>query len=304
MEPCHRYHWALCWSLSVSSATGSVAASPAPGAVSCRRHIESAGSGLSILQRRKSSRGPPAAAAVPRFLSTASDPAAGHRLPLRFLDSPTPEPALVMSPAAAPALRSSGTGHSRGPPAAGPAPRSPAPDPAANLHTIGEWWVATKALANGGVRLVGGVQAESWRKKLQRNVLQLRSRTHVEAYVDHHRHQDRCQCHQEPDRDGSHYPQRQPSGEADRLVVAGPASWRTTPTPTWNVSRDKILVWWWRRAHRSTPPPPRWRCAHRLAPPQSKFLRRGPDLDIIFGVNKWLNKEAGIIYKQLKIFDN
>lgn len=117
--------------LSQSPAQGSVAASPAPGAVSCRRHdgaIESAGSGLSILQRRRSSRGPPAAASAPRFLSTASDPAAGHRLPLRFLDSPAPEPALVMSPAAAPALRSSGTGHSRGPPAAGPASLSPAPD--------------------------------------------------------------------------------------------------------------------------------------------------------------------------------
>ena len=113
--------------LSQSPAQGSVAASPAPGAVSCRRHdgaIESAGSSLSILQRRRSSRGPPA----PRFLSTTSDPAAGHRLPLRFLDSPAPEPALVMSPAAAPTLRSSGTGHSRGPPAAGPASLSPAPD--------------------------------------------------------------------------------------------------------------------------------------------------------------------------------
>ena len=143
--------------LSQSPAQGSVAASPAPGAVSCRRHdgaIESAGSGLSILQRRRSSRGPPAAASAPRFLGTASDPAAGYRLPLRFPDSPAPEPALVMSPAAAPALRSSGTGPSRGlpvrllypqlriwsrAPAAGPAPRSPAPDPAANLHTIGEW---------------------------------------------------------------------------------------------------------------------------------------------------------------------
>ena len=89
--------------LSQSPAQGSVAASPAPGTVSCRRHdgaIESAGSGLSILQRRRSSRGPPAAASAPRFLSTASDPAAGHRLLLRFLDSPAPEPALVMSPAA------------------------------------------------------------------------------------------------------------------------------------------------------------------------------------------------------------
>ena len=117
--------------LSQSPAQGSVAASPSPGAVSCRRRdgaIESAGSGLSILQRRRSSRGPPAAASAPRFLSTASDPAAGHRLPLRFLESPAPEPALVMSPAAAPALRSSGTGHSRGPPAAGPASLSLAPD--------------------------------------------------------------------------------------------------------------------------------------------------------------------------------
>ena len=79
--------------LSQSPAQGSVAPSPAPGAVSCRRHdgaIESAGSGLSILQRRRSSRGPPAAASASRFLSTASDPAAGHRLPLRFLDSPAP----------------------------------------------------------------------------------------------------------------------------------------------------------------------------------------------------------------------
>ena len=86
--------------LSQSPAQGSVAASPASGAVSCRRHdgaIESAGSGLSILQRRRSSRGPPAAASAPRFLSTASDPAAGHRLPLGFLDSPAPEPAAVMS---------------------------------------------------------------------------------------------------------------------------------------------------------------------------------------------------------------
>ena len=118
--------------LSQSPAQGSVAPSPAPGAVSCRRHdgaIESAGSGLSILQRRRSSRGPPAAASAPRFLSTTSDPAAGHRLPLRFLDSPAPEPSLVMSPAAAQAFRSSGTGHSRGPPAAGPASLlSPAPD--------------------------------------------------------------------------------------------------------------------------------------------------------------------------------
>ena len=117
--------------LSQSPAQGSVAASPAPGAVSCRRHdgaIESAGSGLSILQRRRSSRGPPAAASAPRFLGTASDPAAGYRLPLRFPDSPAPEPALVMSPAAAPALRSSDTGPSRGPPAAGPASLSPAPD--------------------------------------------------------------------------------------------------------------------------------------------------------------------------------
>ena len=113
--------------LSQSPAQGSVAPSPTPGAVSCRRHdgaVESAGSGLSILQRRRSSRGPPAAASAPRFLSTASDPAAGHRLPLRFLDSPAPEPAFVMSPA----LRSSGTGHGRGPPAAGPASLSPAPD--------------------------------------------------------------------------------------------------------------------------------------------------------------------------------
>ena len=89
--------------LSQSPAQGSVAPSPAPGAVSCRRRdgaIESAGSGLSILQRRRSSRGPPTAASAPRFLSTASDPAAGHRLPLRFFDSLAPEPALVMSPAA------------------------------------------------------------------------------------------------------------------------------------------------------------------------------------------------------------
>ena len=89
-----------------SPAQGSVAPSPAPGDVSCRRHdgaIESAGSGLSILQCRRSSRGPPAAASALRFLSTVSDPAAGHRLPLRFLDSPAPEPSLVMSPAAGPA---------------------------------------------------------------------------------------------------------------------------------------------------------------------------------------------------------
>ena len=161
--------------------------------------------------------------------------------------------------------------------------------------------MATKALANGGVRLVGGVQAE-FKKKLQRNVLQLRSRTHVDAYVDRHRHQDRCQCHQEPDRDGSHYPQRHPSGETDCLIVAGPASCRTTPTPTWNVSRDKILVWWWRHAHRSTQtqliyldiehntnkrkingigaqalPPPMGGGVPIDLPPQSKFLRRGPD---------------------------
>ena len=95
--------------LSQSPAQGSVAPSPAPGAVSCRRHdgaIESVGSRLSILQRRRSSRGPPAAASAPRFLSTASDPAAGHRLP-----------SCLRLPAT---LRSSGTGHSRGPPAAGP----------------------------------------------------------------------------------------------------------------------------------------------------------------------------------------
>ena len=95
-----------------------------------------------------------------RLLDSSARPRTQPRVtgwPLRFPDSPAPEPALVMSPAAAPALRSSGTGPSRGPagcrsgfsipssgiwsraPAAGPAPRSPAPDPAANLHTIGEW---------------------------------------------------------------------------------------------------------------------------------------------------------------------
>ena len=144
--------------LSQSPAQGSVAASPAPGTFSCRRHdgaIESAGSGLSIVQRRRSSRGPSAAASAPRFLSTPSDPAAGHRLLLRFLDSPAPEPALVMSPAADSSIlrhrtqsRAAGcrsgfsipsSGFGRGPPAAGPAPRSPALDPAANLHTLGEW---------------------------------------------------------------------------------------------------------------------------------------------------------------------
>ena len=200
------------------------------------------------------SRGSPAAAPVPRFPSAETS--------FSYVSSCRPGGSLILRHRTQPraagcrsgfSIPSSGFG--RGPPAAGPAPRSPAPDPAGNLHTIGEWWVATKALANGGVHLVGGVPAESW-KKLQRNVLQLRSRTHVEAYVDRHRHQDRCQCHQEPDRDGSHYPQRQPSGEADRLVVTGPASCRTTPTPTWNVSRDTILVWWWRRAHRPAAPPP------------------------------------------------
>ena len=142
--------------LSQSPAQGSVAASPAPGAVSCRRHdgaIESAGSGLSILQTPIQiqpwtagcrfgsslsqhslgpSRGSPAAAPVPRFPSAgtsfsclrlfdppAPDTAAGRRLPVRLLY---------------PQLRI----WSRAP-AAGPAPRSPAPDPAANLHTIGEW---------------------------------------------------------------------------------------------------------------------------------------------------------------------
>ena len=132
-------------------------------------------------------------------------------------------------------------------------------------------------------RSASGGRRPSWilkKKKLQRNVLQLRSRTHVDAYVDRHRHQDRCQCHQEPDRDGSHYPQRQPSGETDRLIVAGPASCRTTPTPTWNVSRDKILVWWWRHAHRFTPPPPMGVCPSTCTPPpQSKFLRRGLGTD-------------------------
>ena len=134
--------------LSQSPAQGSVAASPAPGAVSCRRHdgaIESAGSGLSILQRRRSSRGPPAAASAPRFLSSQHGLGPSRGLPaaapvprfpsagtscsyVRFPDSPAPEPALVMSPAAAPALRSSGTVPSRGTPAAGPASLSPAPD--------------------------------------------------------------------------------------------------------------------------------------------------------------------------------
>ena len=124
-------------------------------------------------------------------------------------------------------------------------------EPTYNRRVVsGHQSVSKRRSASGGRR-------PSWilKKKLQRNVLQLRSRTSVEAYVDRHRHQDRCQCHQEPDRDGSHYPQRQLSGEADRLVVTGPASCRTTPTPTWSVSRDKILVWWRRRAHRSTPPP-------------------------------------------------
>ena len=165
--------------LSQSPAQGSVAPSPAPGAVSCRRHdgaIESAGSGLSILQRRRSSRGPPAAASAPRFLSTASDPAAGHRLPLRFLDSPAPEPALVMSPA----LRSSGTGHSRGrrlpvrllypqlriwSRAAGCRPDSSIPSTGSSCEPKYNRRVVSghaKVLANGGVRLVGGVQeAES-----------------------------------------------------------------------------------------------------------------------------------------------
>ena len=78
--------------LSQSPAQGSVAPSPAPGAVSCRRHdgaIESAGSGLSILPTPEiqpwtagcrfgssipqhglgPSRGSPAAAPVPRFPS-------------------------------------------------------------------------------------------------------------------------------------------------------------------------------------------------------------------------------------------
>ena len=144
--------------LSQSPAQGSVAASPAHGAVSCRRHdgLSSPRApasrstpeiqpwtvgcrfGSSIPQHGLGpSRGSPAAAPVPRF------PSAGTSF--SYVSGSCPGSSILRhrtQPRAAGcrsgfSIPSSGFGH--GSPAAGPAPRSPAPDPAANLHIIGEW---------------------------------------------------------------------------------------------------------------------------------------------------------------------
>ena len=120
--------------------------------------------------------------------------------------------------------------------------------------------MATKALANGGVRLVGGVQAESWKKTAKKRPSGAEPKSRRSIPVDRHRHQDRCQCHQEPDRDGSHYPQRQPSGEEDRLVVADPASCRTTPTPTWITFTWQNFSLMMKACPSLCPPPPMGVC--------------------------------------------